>query len=288
MKTASLWQSLTRPVKDLCSVIGAFRNWPTYLIHYFGLSRQRYMEIKLRKHNLRVRSVGQGWEFHSLYCLMFEGDEYRVQKYDLPSGSTIVDIGAHIGWFTLSASHIPDVRIFCYEPFPENYRLLTENLQLNGLTRCRAFQMAVAPSEGEATFHHSRLSTGGTLLADGSPLGLSIEGSYKVQTTTLEGIFAANQIEKCDLLKIDCEGIEHDILAAASHETLRRIERISIEVDHIDEKKNMRSLSMLLKDRGYTVDMGGRWGNILYAVRAGGLDQGQHCSGFGSTAHACC
>jgi FkbM family methyltransferase len=33
-----------------------------------------------------------------------------------------------------------------------------------------------------------------------------------VQGTTLDEIFGAFHIEKCDLLKIDCEGAEYDIL----------------------------------------------------------------------------
>ena len=232
------------------------------------------MEIELRKYGLRVRSVGRGWEFHSLYLLMFEEDEYRVWHYGLPAGSVVIDIGAHIGWFTLAAAAaVPEARILSFEPMPENYALLTENLRLNTLTgRCRAFQLAVAGTAGEVSVGVRNdhplggVSTTATILA-ATDAATSTVASTRVRATTLDEIFVDNRIEKCALLKIDCEGAEHQIIASASPETLARIERIAVEVDFVDEATDLASLTRLLASRGYTCETGGRWGNILYAVR---------------------
>jgi FkbM family methyltransferase len=265
------WKAVTGPFRDLVSVVGAYRNWPTYLAHHFGLARQREMEIELRRYNVHVRSPGRGYEFHSLYCMMFEDDEYRLQRYNLPAGSTIIDIGAHIGWFTLSAfAQVAEARVFSYEPHPENYRLLAENLRLNGVSRGQAFQMAVAGEAGEALLvtsdHLGGLSTAGSLLADKLYAGHAPKQSHKVRTTTLDEIVSVNRIERCALLKIDCEGAEHAILASASPDTLARIERLSIEWDDLDEERCKGSLVALLEARGFSVETGGRWWSILYAI----------------------
>jgi FkbM family methyltransferase len=275
MNAESSGSLLIQRGRDLLSVCGAFRNWPTYLVHYFGLTSKRYMEIALRRHGLRVRSVGRGWEFHSLYLLMFEEDEYRVRQYGLPARSVIIDIGAHIGWFTLAAaSAVSEARTFSFEPMPENYTLLAENLRLNSLTnRCQAFQMAVTDIAGEVTVgvrdQHplGGVSTTGTILASAGGAPSSAITATRVRATTLDEILADNGIERCALLKIDCEGAEHQILASAAPETLARIDRISVEVDSIDESTGMASLARLLSSRGYRCEAGGRWGNILYAVR---------------------
>lgn len=270
--TSSFVSTALRHGRELVSVVGAFRNWPTYLAHYFHLTRRRYMEINLRKYPLRVKSVGRHWEFHSLYLLMFVEDEYRLRQYRLPPGSTIVDIGAQIGWFTLAAAFIvPDVTVFCYEPLPENHELLEANLRLNGLSRCHAFQMAVSDEVGEATLtmagRFGGESTGGTLLADRVGTPVAAPRTYRVRTTTLDEIVRSNRIATCDLLKIDCEGAEHQILRATSMDTFARIKRIAVEVDELGRDASMATLKKLLSEKGYTVESGGRWGNILYAVK---------------------
>jgi FkbM family methyltransferase len=262
--------SVTRAVKDFVSIVDGFENWPTYFAHYFGMAGAREMTIRLRNHDMRVKSIGQHWEFHSLYRLMFAEDEYHLRRYSLPRGSTIVDIGAHIGWFTLSAAaFVPDAAIFAYEPAPENFRLLVDNIALNGLTNVHAFEMAVFSRSGDAEFatgdRYGSGSTSGTLLAEmvAEP---SSSGVRRVKTTTLDEIFATNAIERCELLKLDCEGAEHDLLASASDRTFDAIARISVEVHDFD-RYCMQTLESLLVARGYGVNAGGAWGNILYAVR---------------------
>ena len=51
----------------------------------------------------------------------------------------------------------------------------------------------------------------------------------RVDCTSLDGIFAAYQLDKCDLLKIDCEGDEYEILLGASPDVLNRIGTVILE-----------------------------------------------------------
>src|SRR5437879_4305635 len=44
-----------------------------------------------------------------------------------------------------------------------------------------------------------------------------------IEAITLEQVFDRSRIERCDFLKIDCEGAEYDILFGASEVALRRI-----------------------------------------------------------------
>ena len=275
--SASLMKNTFRPgavgdaISAAATAVAGFRNWPTYFVHYFGLTPQRYMEIRLRRERLRVRSVGHGAEFLSLYRLMFEEDEYRLRHYGLSAGETIIDIGAHIGWFTLSAAaRVPRARILSYEPNPENYRLLLDNLRLNSLTGVLAFEMAVSDKIGTATLSVDKgpiaRSTEGTLFPE-NLLSSGAQSSYRVATITLDEILRANGVERCALVKMDCEGAEHEILTAASDETLARIERLSVEAHFLNAQLGTRSLMALLAARGYRVEKGGRWGNIVYAVR---------------------
>jgi len=74
-----------------------------------------------------------------------------------------------------------------------------------------------------------------------------------VDTTTLDNIFKENRIEKCDLLKIDCEGAECEILFNASKENIRNIKEIVGEhhqIEHCDREE----FKKFLENSGFTVN----------------------------------
>jgi len=54
-------------------------------------------------------------------------------------------------------------------------------------------------------------NSGGTSIYGG---GWNAEQTVEVQSITLERIFKWNDIDRCALLKIDCEGAEYEILEA--------------------------------------------------------------------------
>lgn len=51
----------------------------------------------------------------------------------------------------------------------------------------------------------------------------------EVQGLALDDVLAINGIERCDFLKMGCEGCEFEVLFGASPATLERISRICLE-----------------------------------------------------------
>lgn len=61
-------------------------------------------------------------------------DDYQFEHFGLESTSTVIDVGAHIGCFTIKVANIvKDGRIFSFELQADNYRILTRNVKLNRL-----------------------------------------------------------------------------------------------------------------------------------------------------------
>jgi len=87
-----------------------------------------------------------------------------------------------------------------------------------------------------------------------------------VECVTLEDVFLANDIRTCDLMKIDCEGSEHDILYALPDHLFSRIREIRMEVDDLDDDRNMRTMQEFLESKGYTITHVRE--TILFASRA--------------------
>ena len=157
---------------------------------------------------------------------------YSKYLKNLGPKPTIIDIGAHIGGFALLAANIyPNSNIYCYEPNPDNFRLLKENIIINNFEdTVYPFQLAITGKTGIEKLH----------IFPGKNTGMhSISKKFKddnsilINCITLE-VFKSNNIGICNFLKIDCEGAEEDILLNTSSNLLKRINYISLEM-HFDK-----------------------------------------------------
>ena len=74
------------------------------------------------------------------------------------------------------------------------------------------------------------------------------------QTTTLERIFHKNRIEKCDLIKMDCEGAEFNILYNAPKSIFDKVSHIFMEYHDWIEGESHKELKTYLEKLGYRVE----------------------------------
>lgn len=117
-----------------------------------------------------------------------------------------VDVGANIGLFTVTAALLnPRVRVFAFEPNPTSYRLLQENLQLNGLTNANAAQTAVGERQGRASLDISSPHAGcHSIYSSG-------DQRIEIPVICLDDFFAEKQVLP-SLIKVDVEGYEPRVL----------------------------------------------------------------------------
>ena len=76
----------------------------------------------------------------------WEPENWRLVQEHIPSGGTFVDIGAHIGYYSLKAAVAvgPAGKVIAVEPNPETVPKLRENLKAS-----QANQVVVEPVRGE-------------------------------------------------------------------------------------------------------------------------------------------
>jgi FkbM family methyltransferase len=237
------------------------RSWRRFTFNYaLGLvPRSPY-----RFRNGAVLKIARGVE-HAPIVEVFIRKEYGA-----PSGAaTIVDLGASVGVFSVYAAVLaPCSTVYAYEPSPEAFRLLNENVRLNGLSnRVRTFDLAVGGATGRRVLH-----TGGeglffpTTVARG-PSTAQVD----VACTTLAEILASNDLRRVDLLKLDVEGAEYELLRAAPDEFLERIAEIRMETHDLDAAdRNTPALTSFLRDRGFAIvrdTSSGRGVHTVWALR---------------------
>jgi len=162
----------------------------------------------------------------------------------------IIDIGGHLGFFSILASILnPNVPIYSFEPHIGNYALLKENLKNNRIKNVYPKQLAVSDKTGEAELKLSKEDLNHSLAMAIEPTG----ETQKVQTITLERIFAKNNANICNLLKLDCEGSEYEIIYSAPKSIFSKINNIFLEYHDWEKSDNSDKLKSYLQSVGYKV-----------------------------------
>lgn len=178
-------------------------------------------------------------------------------RYGVPirDGWKIIDVGAGIGDFSIYAVYAnPNAVVYAYEPFPESYQLLVRNINVNGFENILPVNSAVWRHDGILQLD---TKSGEPLQVMSKSTDASNEGQsageISVQAISLGKVFDDHEIDKLDLLKLDCEGAEYEILMGGSPEVLQKVDRIIMEYHDIDHNHHHKALASFLEDMGYTV-----------------------------------
>ena len=209
----------------LLGAVRTIKNRTEMLALLFGLSAAKPVVLRFTDGTqFRVRTAMDVWIIIETYI----GRTYEQDIFDIQSDWLIIDIGAGLGEFSITAAKkCPEGVVYAYEPFRESFELMQENILLNEVANVVSYPYGVGREVGPL-----RLNTASgnppwynTVMNDNS-VG---KDDTIVQGTTLDAIFEASHIEECNLLKIDCEGGEYDILFHANPFTLQKIKSICLE-----------------------------------------------------------
>lgn len=181
-----------------------------------------------------------------------ETTQYLVQN--LREGSVFVDIGAHIGWFSLVASRIVGKtgKVFAFEPDRSNYTRFLEHLEVNGIENVVPFNMAVSSTSGLAPFHINSDNDGGHALYDPGVHECNEETRREHRVIEVPAISVDTFLvdflgdRTVDILKVDTEGAELSVLQGACHLLdIGRIRSVIAEVNPVGLSAMGASESML-------------------------------------------
>ncbi|WP_440060007.1 FkbM family methyltransferase [Thermogladius sp. 4427co] len=194
---------------------------------------------------------------------MFERREYMLHPDFIPrKGNVVIDVGAYIGVYSLVASKlVDDGFVIAFEPNPESFYWLVNNIRLNKVKNIKALPYALGNSIGFARLYMPKANIeASSLIKDHllkNPVGdLGVLKYFDVPLVTLDYIlsnssrFIGRKIDSVDIAKIDVEGYELKVLEGSKNILSRGvIDKLVIEV-HIDQVKTTDLLSFL-RDYGY-------------------------------------
>jgi FkbM family methyltransferase len=206
--------------------------------------------------------------FREIFC---EGCYEPVGSFRPTPSATVVDLGANMGVFACRAAKLaPRGRVIAVEPLSCYTAVLRNNIRRNALENVSLWPAAMSREPGRTSLSYWYTATGEPKCTPEIPPSAP-RAIETVDTVTLQQIFEREQIEQCDLLKIDIEGAEYQALLWTPASVLRKIHRIAMEWHKVAGHHPKELLEFLetngfeilgRSDRDWEKDTG-----MLYAVR---------------------
>lgn len=142
---------------------------------------------------------------------VFEPTETELVKKYVKKGDTVLDIGGHIGYYTLLFAKLVGEtgKVFAFEPNPESFSLLKKNVEVNGYYHVTLVQKAVAHETGKTKLYIVKYKNFPTDCIIWDPGGGAT--FIEVDTVRLDDYFKGRNV-KVDFIKMDVDGAEGGVL----------------------------------------------------------------------------
>ena len=172
----------------------------------------------------------------------FSEEEVQLLLSYLKAGDVVVEAGANIGCLTVPmARKVGETgRVFAYEPQRVIYHMLCANLAINGLMNVAAERVGLAQKAGTLfvpAVHYDAKGNFGIV-------ELAQTGPEAVPVATMDSY----NFERCELIKIDVEGMELAVLQGAG-DTIERLRPV-LYVEN-DRPEKSTELVRHLRSIGY-------------------------------------
>jgi len=179
-------------------------------LYYTGLDILTLRKGVPRKINNHVVRFPARWSRY--YESNYEEENYNFLQQQVKKGMHIIDIGAHIGLFSVTASQLTGTegKVICFEPTPGTFNTLTETLRLNKCSNVTPVQAAVSEQSGVTTFYISDIEAcnSNSLVKNKEEKEIS---AHEVKLVSIDDVVATYSMRP-SVIKIDVEGAELDVL----------------------------------------------------------------------------
>jgi FkbM family methyltransferase len=189
----------------------------------------------------------------------WEARSWAYVERNLPVGGTLVDVGAHIGYYSLKGARAvgPKGHVIAIEPNPDTLRSLRDNIQSSGANVITVEPVACSDSEAVVDlFAAARSNTGETSLSrENAQQAGAVGHVYRVRARPLDAVVEEAGLSRIDVIKIDVEGAELLVLRGARQTLARYSPAVIVEVVEKQLQAmgaSSAAVQQFLSSQGYT------------------------------------
>ena len=233
---------------------------PSYNVLKFFYKSMKFLKLG----NPRLVKVYSKEHDYKYYCTLEDFNPDReediVKQFHPKEGDIVVDVGAHIGKYSIIASKMVGSKgkVIAIEAHPVNYDILKQNIVINKLSNVIALNCAVHSTETLVKLYEPGQEEGftiyNTIMTD--RVSLNNQKYVEVKAYTLDSLLFENGIKEVNWIKIDVEGAEYEVLKGAT-KILSSSKDISllIEIHNVgaNNKTFYEPIIHLLKSKNYKI-----------------------------------
>lgn len=186
-------------------------------------------------------------------------EERFYKSLDL-AAKVVYDIGAFDGINTIFfAERVGALgQVIAFEPNPSTYEQLLANVRVNGLANVTAVPLAVGRDAGQLEFAvadggRGRMSANGAIVEKLATEARRLE-TLTVPVTSIDGLVAERDLPAPGFVKIDVEGLEHDVILGMRETIEAHRPELFVELHGVGDegkRENAQRVAELLLGAGY-------------------------------------
>ncbi len=192
---------------------------------------------------------------------MTNHEEDIIEHFTPKQGDIVVDIGAHMGRYTIISSKRVGAngKVVAIEAHPNNFEMLNRNIKLNQLTNVVPLNYAVYSKETKIKLYLPDEESGYTMHHSIMPNYVFTKYKDKtedkfveVSANTLDYFLQMKEITDVNWVKIDVEGAEFEVLKG-SHNVLSNSKDISLLIE-VHGKDTYEPIIESLRSHNFKID----------------------------------
>jgi FkbM family methyltransferase len=187
-----------------------------------------------KSNNLNLNYEDNKTEFVILQDI-FKNREYS-DYFPFYKKVTILDVGAHYGYFSIFAKHNSGEgsKIIAIEPNKGNFKQFKKNILDCKLDNISCYNYAIGEKSGVSKLFHGQNPNHS--IVDSYLLANKKRDFEEVEVKTLEELVLETDLKRIDFMKMDCEGAEYSIFNSTPDYIFDRITTISMEFHDLKDK----------------------------------------------------
>ena len=193
----------------------------------------RHWQTELKRIHFR-RQIRRG-------TFVSDEPEFSMLSRVVACGDLVVDVGANVGFYTKRFAELvgPEGRVLAFEPVPETFVLLANNLESCRFSNVTLFNAAVSETTGLVGMSIPEWSDTGQRNYYQAHLVSPADSELRILTVSLDAIQIPTTIR---LIKIDAEGHEFSVLKGMRKTLLRDHPILIVEAPRTEVWELLESL----------------------------------------------